>query len=55
MSIDKVLKESNNLIGPMIQKNAIIANMTPEEKTKYLKLKYGLRHGKGKRKKKNKK
>ena len=52
--MSKSLKYADDVISPIIQHNAFIANMTPKEKSDYLKIKYRLSHGKGKRKRKSK-
>lgn len=48
-------KEAERVISPLIRRNAMIASLTPQEKSEIIKAKYGLTHGNGKRKRKTKK
>ena len=52
---DKTLSISHKMLTPIIEKNRMIRSMTKDEKLEYIKMKYKLNHGKGKRKKSKKK
>ena len=45
------LQTMEKLLNPVIERNRKINRMTKEEKIEYIKQKYGLTHGKGKKKK----
>ena len=45
---------TNKLLQPSIEHNRLINTMTPNEKIEYIKKKYNLTHGKGRRKHKKK-
>jgi len=45
----------NKFLSPAIERNNRINNFTTEEKVEYIKAKYNLTHGKGKKKKYKKK
>ena len=46
---------NDKFLTPIIETNKFISEMTKEERIELIKTKYNLRHGKGKRKSKNKK
>jgi hypothetical protein len=48
------LSVTNKLLASAIEHNIMKANMTQEQKIEYIKKKYNLTHGKGKRKKNKK-
>ena len=52
---NNTLSISNKMLTPIIERNKMIRSMTRDEKLEYIKMKYNLNHGKGKRKKSKKK
>lgn len=48
------MKTIEKLLAPSINHNIEVSHMTNKEKIEYIKKKYGLVHGKGKRKKNKK-
>lgn len=48
------LNVTSKLLAPAIEHNQMINRMTKDEKIEYIKKKYNLTHGKGKRKKNKK-
>lgn len=46
---------NNKFLAPLIETNKAISEMSKEERIEFIKVKYNLTHGKGKRKSKNKK
>lgn len=51
----KSLSVANKLLTPAIDHIKMVNSMTDKEKIEYIKAKYNLTHGKGKRKKRKKK